>query len=225
MNNFCVTEMSVLTSYRSKKIPLLPQVCEFGVRLMLDHTLDSQAVLCFSETHGGLGASSGTCTAFLAPLCPPFSMWWLNLPCPLPLSHSSLIWTSDISSADFVLLNKAEDGQVHYTCFEWKKVLNFLFPSLPREIHWTVLMQHPWPACCTVFFVFSLLSFTTWYFFLLPSFALHCLLCIFTSLLLSPIPSFLLPSFSFCLFLFFFPLPMHFPDVLPCVKQLHQRHL
>lgn len=101
VKNFCLTEMSVLTSYRRKAHPLLPQVCEFGVRLVLDHTL--WAVPSWHP-------------------CVPFSMGWLNLPCSLPLSYSSLIWTSDnISSADFVLLNKAVDGQVHYTCLEWEK--------------------------------------------------------------------------------------------------------
>lgn len=67
MNNFCLTEISALTSYRRKKNLLLPQVCEFGVRLVLGYTLGSQAVLHFSEIHKGLWSKLSYLHCLLAP--------------------------------------------------------------------------------------------------------------------------------------------------------------
>lgn len=90
MNNFCLTEMSLLQG--EKTSPLATSVWARCQACAGPSTVRIQAVLCFSETHEGLGASSGTCSAFWAPLCLPFSMWWLNLPCSptlLFLSHLS----------------------------------------------------------------------------------------------------------------------------------------
>ena len=76
-----------------------------------------------------------------------------------------------------------------------KKVLNFLFLSLSREIHWIVLMWHHWPVCYTACLAFFLLSVTTG-----VSSCHHLLHCI----VYSAFPH----RFSFHQFpLFFYPIP------------------
>ena len=227
-NHFSLTDMSLLISYMRKGSPPLLQVRELSIRPVL-HCLSwaVRLVLCFSETHVGFGASSGTSHAWhtwelyclLGTLLSSFLHLMVN---PAMLSLLYLLFEIAITFNVQTLSCSKKQWMAGYIMpiFPWsswmKKVLNFSFPSLSREIHWIVLMQHHWPACYTACFAFSLLSLTTGCFFLLSPFALHCLLCISTSLLLSPIPSLFLPSSTFCYFLFFLLLPMHFPDVLPC---------
>lgn len=105
----------------------------------------------------------GGCAASLAPLSLSLFIWWLILPCSLWLLY--LLFDIAITFHLRALSCSKKQWMAGYimpifpqSSSMKKKVFNFSFPSLSREMHWIVLMQHHWPASYTASFAFSLLS-------------------------------------------------------------------